>query len=459
MQPSFTKEPSSFRDPSGYIFEKDGCLFRQVNQIFKEEFDFFNQSGCYQKLVDKGLLIPHKVINENLTGDSHCYTTLQPEPVPFITYPYEWSFDMLKDAALLTLRITKEAMASKMILKDATPFNIQWYRGKLIFIDTLSFEKYDASKPWIAYRQFCECFLSPLLIMHYKKITLQNLMLSYPDGIPVTVTKNLLPRRTKLSLHLYLHIHLQAKYAGRKTNTKDKPVNFSEKKMINILTSLETVIKNLKSPTTTTVWSDYYEEAAQRNLYIEEKKSIIREWINHFADIKTALDVGANDGLFSKLTAQNGIYTIAADADHTCVNALYNYCKLEKVKNIQPMTIDFSNPTPAIGFNLTERKSLFQRVQTDLVLALAFIHHLVFTKNISFIQLATLFTRLSKKYLLIEFVPKDDPKVQEMLLNKPDIYPDYLIENFENAFSATFTIVKKQSIANSGRTLYLMEKQ
>ncbi|MCB0740282.1 MAG: hypothetical protein KDB92_04365, partial [Chitinophagaceae bacterium] len=170
---------------------------------------------------------------------SHCYTTLQPEPVPFITYPYEWSFDMLKDAALLTLRITKEAMASKMILKDASPFNIQWYRGKLIFIDTLSFEKYDASKPWIAYRQFCECFLSPLLIMHYKKITLQNLMLSYPDGIPVTVTKNLLPRRTKLSLHLYLHIHLQAKYAGRKTNTKDKPVNFSEKKMINILTSLE----------------------------------------------------------------------------------------------------------------------------------------------------------------------------------------------------------------------------
>ena len=159
MTDSFIHHPSSYRDPAGFIFSKNGVLYRQVNKVFSKDFDFFLTSGCYEKLVNKGMLIPHEVINENLTGDKEWYTTLQPAPIPFISYPYEWSFDMLKDAALLTLDLLKEAMDLGMILKDATPYNIQWHSGKLIFIDSLSFEQYDETKPWIAYRQFCECFL------------------------------------------------------------------------------------------------------------------------------------------------------------------------------------------------------------------------------------------------------------------------------------------------------------
>src|ERR1044071_7204714 len=148
---------ASYRDPSGFIFQKDGIIYRQINKVFKDDFDLFVSSGCYKHLSDKNLLIHHEEIKENLTGSENRHTILKPEQLEYISYPYEWSFDMLKDAALLTLQLAKESTRFGMILKDATAFNVQWHKGRMIFIDSLSFERYDESKPWIAYRQFCEC--------------------------------------------------------------------------------------------------------------------------------------------------------------------------------------------------------------------------------------------------------------------------------------------------------------
>src|SRR5438105_7774210 len=219
MSPNAFMHPSSYRDPSGFMFEKDGILYRQVNQVFKEHYDHFIQTGCYKKLVEKGQLISHQTIPENLTGTPEWYITLKPEKLDFISYPYEWSFDMLKDAALLTLQLVKDAISFGLILKDATPYNIQWHKGKFIFIDTLSFEKYNETEPWIAYRQFCESFLGPLLLMHYAKMPLQQLLLSYPEGIPLSIIKKLLPAKSRFSLYTYLHIHVHASIAAKKRNS------------------------------------------------------------------------------------------------------------------------------------------------------------------------------------------------------------------------------------------------
>jgi len=207
MSPNAFMHPASYRDPSGFMFEKDGVLYRQVNKVFKEHYDHFIQSGCYKFLTEESRLISHQTIDENLSGDPEGYLTLKPEKIDFISYPYEWSFDMLKDAALLTLQLVKDAVSFGLILKDATPYNIQWHKGKFIFIDTLSFEKYNETEPWIAYRQFCESFLGPLLLMHYHKTPFQQLSLSYPEGIPLTIIKKLLPSMicwkqiTRASLH------------------------------------------------------------------------------------------------------------------------------------------------------------------------------------------------------------------------------------------------------------------
>ncbi len=459
MPSSIQKEPSSYKDPSGFVFQKDNLVYRQVNNNFKDHFEFFISSGCYKKLADAGLLISHKEIKENFTGDPNWLTTLLPEQIAFISYPYEWCFDMLKNAALLTLSIAQKSIASGIILKDATPFNIQWHKGKLVFIDSLSFEKYNEELPWIAYRQFCECFLSPLLLMHHSKISLHSLLLAYPEGIPLPITRSLLPWKSKFSFHTYLHVHLQASYAVGKSAKANQKVSFSKKKMLNLLLSLETLIKKLKSPSKPTTWAAYYEEASQRNDYLERKKELVEFWVADLANLKTAIDIGSNDGVFSKILSKKNVFTIAADSDPACVNNLYQNILLTNEKNIQPLIINFSNPSPYIGLNNTERKSFFARSKADIILGLAFIHHLAIGKNISLSSIAEMMNNLSKKHLVIEFIPKSDEKVQLMLSGKPDIYFKYTIEEFEKSFLAFFEIIQKKEIGASGRILYQMLKK
>ncbi|WP_276501495.1 hypothetical protein [Terrimonas pollutisoli] len=458
MPGAVINHPSSYRDPSGFIFEKNGELYRQVNICFKEHFDHFIQSGCYDQLIKKNLLIPHEQIPENFTGDTDHYTTLKPQRISLITYPYEWSFDMLKDAALLTLGLAKEVLNYGMMLKDATPYNIQWHKGQFIFIDTLSFEKY-AETPWIAYRQFCENFLGPLLLMHYCKMPLHQLQLSWPDGIPLAIIKSLLPKRSRFSLHAYLHIHLHAKVSSSNKRNTNVVQHFSKQKLTNLLSSLETLINKLKLPEQKSTWSGYYEEASKRDNYLEEKKKIIGEWLVDLKpSIKTAADIGTNEGEFSKLLAGQNIEIASADFDPFCINRLYLSIKKTNEKNIQPLILDISNPSPALGVNNEEKSAFISRPDVDLVLALALIHHLIIGKNIPFEKVAKLFATLGN-YLIIEFVPDQDEKAKFLIAQKSKFIMDYNKDSFESSFKKYFTIEKQKNISGSQRSLYLLKKR
>jgi hypothetical protein len=457
MSSTITPHPSSYRDPSGFVFEKDGIVYRQVNNSFRDHFDHFIQSGCYKYLTEKGLLITHETMSEDLTGSNSHYLTLKPERIAFATWPYEWSFDMLKDAALLTLRLVKECLSFNVILKDATPFNIQWHRGRLIFIDTLSFEKYHEI-PWIAYRQFCESFLGPLLLMHYSKKHLHPLQLAWPDGIPLDIVQSLLPKRSRFSIHTYLHIHMHNKVSGKQHTASNNPPKFSKQKLLNLITSLETLVNKLRVPTAQSTWSSYYEEASQRNDYLEQKKKIITEWTSNLATVKTAADLGANEGAFSQLLASKDITVLAADFDPYCINSLYNSIKASGEKNIQPLILNLANPSPAIGVNNEERASFTDRAKPDLVIALALIHHLAIGRNIPFDKIAWFFHSMTGR-LIIEFVPAEDEKVKLMLSQKQISFPDYDIPGFEFSFSHYFAIEKKETITGSNRVLYLMTRK
>ncbi len=457
MPASFKTHASSFRDPSGFIFKKEEVLYRQVNKIFKDDFDHFINSGCYQSFAEKGWLIPHETIPENLTNTDDWYLTLKPASVPFISYPYEWSFDMLKDAALLTLNLLKESLQYGLILKDASPYNIQFPGNSPVFIDTLSFEKYKEQEPWIAYRQFCECFLSPLLLSSYSKQPLQQLMLAYPEGIPLAITRSLLPWRSKFSLYTYLHIHLHAGIAEKSKGEKGKKIIFTRQKLQNLISSLEGLVKNLTLKPRSTAWSAYYDEASQRKDYLLHKKEIINDWIDKTDNIKTAADLGSNDGEFSFLLANKNIQTIAGDFDPQCINNLYNRLKDKKTTYILPLIIDIANPSPAIGVNNEERTAFTSRLNADLTLALALIHHLAIGRNIPFDLIAGFFQHVTHQ-LIIEFIPKEDEKVQGMLTGKKDIYTAYTVTDFEKAFTKYFKIIDTKAITGSGRVLYRMTK-
>lgn len=456
MSTSSTQHPSSYRDPSGYVFENGGLPYRQVNLSFKESFDHFIESGCYAHLIAEGLLIPHEHVDGNLTGDHNYYATLRPERIPFITYPYEWSFDMLKDAALLTLRLARECLHYGMILKDATPFNVQWYNGGLIFIDTLSFEKYE-EHPWIAYRQFCENFLGPLLLMHYRGMPLQALSLAWPEGIPLAMISGLLPGKSRLSLHTYLHIHLHAKLSAKKQDRLEASPPFPKSKLLTLLSSLETLVSKLQPPSQKSTWSGYYEEASQRTGYLDEKKRIIAGWLDHLPGLETGADLGANEGEFARLLSKRNIRTIAVDFDPSCINRLYISLKKNEDKYLQPAIQDLSNPSPAIGINNEERAAFIQRIGVDIVFGLALIHHLAIGKNIPFDKIARLFYRLGR-ILIIEFVPKTDEKIRMMLKTKNDIYTSYTEEHFTAAFKHYFSILERKEISETGRVMFLMKK-
>ena len=459
MQTTVSYDPSSYRDPSGFIFTKDNTVYRQVNKVFKEQFNHFIESGCCEYLQRNRLLVRHEQVSENLLNSSDFYTILKPEKIHVISYPYEWSFDMLKDAALLTLQLVNDCLPFGTILKDATPYNIQWHQGKPIFIDSLSFEKYDPSTPWIAYRQFCESFLSPLLLMHYTGRPLQTLLLAYPDGIPLPITKSLLPAKSRLSLDTYLHIHLHENLSRqeRKKNSSQQQ-NFSRKKLQRLVDSLQSLTNSLKWKGKPSTWENYYSEASQAGDYFQQKENVIESWLKELGDISTALDLGANQGKFSHLLARKSIRVIATDFDHNAINNLYKQIKEDNEKNILPLVIDVANPSPSIGLNNSERPSFIERTKVDLCLALALVHHLSIGKNIPFGKIAELLKTITD-YLVIEFVPKEDEKVKRMLTQKRDIYYNYNEGNFTQEFEKHFSIEKQQEIGGSGRILYQMRKR
>jgi hypothetical protein len=454
MVPAAQQHPSSYRDPSGFLFYHEGTLYRQVNQSFAEDFNEFIKGNLYESLVAKGLLVPHTDVPQNLTGSPDWLATLQPEKVPLISYPYEWCFDMWKDAALVTLACAGEAMEKNMMLKDASAYNVQLHRGQMRFIDTLSFEKYDEGQPWIAYRQFCEHFLAPLSVMHYRKMPLSPLFLAYPDGLPLPLAASLLPSRSKWNLNAYLHLHLHARMSAKQGGKPTKQAAFNRQKMKNILRSLEDLVRSFSLSKPTGVWSDYYDEAAQREDYLARKKEIIGGWLDK-GNYTSAIDVGANEGEFSMLAAERKMFTISCDFDHYSVNNLYRKVKKEGIENIHPLVMDLGHPSPAIGVNNKERSAFTERARSGVVMALALIHHLAIGRNIPFEHIAEFFESLGPE-LIVEFVPKEDEKVKLMLEQKKDVYGWYSHQSFLEAFTKRFKILNQQPVGASGRTLYLM---
>jgi hypothetical protein len=455
---------ASFRDPNGFLFSENGILFRQVNPSYAEDYARLMESGLYAKLVKAGLLIPHVEVKEVPAREarvehsrSTAFKVIQPERVPFISYPYEWSFGQLKDAALATLSIQKRALKVDLSLKDASAYNIQFVRGKATLIDTLSFEKYKEGQPWVAYRQFCQHFLAPLALMSVCDVRLSQLLRVYIDGVPLDLADKLLPWRTRFNFGLLTHIHIHAGVQKRFADQVVKPRTggMSRQAMLGLIESLENTVKKLDWKPAGTEWGNYYDDNNYSDAAFKHKMSLVREWAE---EKKPALvwDLGGNTGVFSREAGAPGAYVISFDIDPAAVEQNYRYVKSNKDQNILPLVLDLTNPSPALGWSNSERDSFGERGPADMVLALAVIHHLSISNNVPLPQLAEFFAQTCK-WLVIEFVPKSDSQVQKLLASREDIFPNYTREGFETAFKEKFSIRAVETVRESERHLYLME--
>ncbi len=451
-------ESSSFRDPSGFIFRKDGILYRQINKSYKENYDYLINSGLYEELIANDLLIPHREVELSPPLPDKAYKIIQPEKIPFISYPYEWCFSQLKQAALTTIEIQKKSLKFEMSLKDCSAFNIQMRNGKLIQIDTLSFEKYNEGQPWKAYRQFCQHFLAPLALMSTRDIRLNQLFRIYIDGIPLDLTSKLLPLRTRSMFSLLVHIHAHSKsqkhFEAKQTSIKEHKV--SKNSFIGIVESLHSAVKKLKWNPSGTEWGNYYSDTNYSKLAFEQKKQILKNFLDKI-DAKVVWDLGANTGEFSRISSKKGIETISFDIDPLAVEKNFLECTEKQEKNIMPLVLDLTNPSPNIGWANQERMSLIERGPADVILALALIHHLAISNNLPFDRIAGFFKK-NCKHLIIEFIPKNDSQIQRLLSSREDIFDDYTKENFEKEFSKYYKINESINIPESERIIYHMEK-
>lgn len=447
---------ASFRDPSGYVFEENNEIYRTVNYSYKEDYDSLMKSGLYDSLVKKGYLIPHEEINEHKFKD--IYKVLKPVKIPFISYPYEWSFSQLKDAALLTLKVQYLALKYGMILKDASAYNVQFLDGKPVFIDTLSFEIYKEGQSWNGYKQFCQHFLAPLLLMSYKDLRLNQLLKTNIDGIPLDLLNSILPISAKLVPSIFFNVCVQAKLqkdCEKKDIDYKKKSHITKQQLVLINTKLQDLVNSLKFPLKDSEWGDYYTFTNYDCKAFESKKLIINSYIDRVHP-KTLWDFGANNGLFTRLASSKGIESVAFDIDPIACEKNYNMIKKNSEKFLLPVLFDLTNPSPAIGWANKERTQISHRQKPDLIMGLALIHHIAISNNVPLESIAKYFSALSE-YMILEFVPKEDSQVQKLLATREDIFPDYHVEGFERAFSKYYNIIEKQAVVNSKRILYLLK--
>ncbi|HNX45892.1 MAG TPA: hypothetical protein PKK90_04180 [Anaerolineaceae bacterium] len=456
------KVSGSFRDPSGFMFRHEGILYRQVNLHYRQEYDLLMASGLYEQLTKSRALIPHTEESTDLAPvPENAYKVIRPQTVGFISYPYEWSFDQLKDAAILTLAIARRALEYGMALKDASAYNVQFHEGRPIFIDTLSFEKYEEGLPWVAYRQFCQHFLAPLALMASKDVRLLQLLRVNIDGIPLDLASSLLPTSTRLNLGLSSHIHLHAssqkKYADKEVSQAEVKGKFSRGAMETLIESLLSTVRALKVKEINTEWADYYQANNYTEASFEAKRAVVKDFISKVAP-QTVWDLGGNTGEFSRAASELGIPTVSMDIDPGAVQQNYQLVKKNKEKNMLPLVMDLTNPSPALGWRNQERQSLRERGEASLIMALALIHHLAIANNVPLRDVADFFADLGP-YLVIEFVPKEDSQVARLLASRLDIFPNYTLEGFKQAFQARYTILEEHPVEGSKRTLLLMRRK
>lgn len=393
--------------------------------------------------------------------DDGAHAIIRAERIEFISYPYEWTFGQLRDAALLTLDIQSLAVSHGYTLRDASAYNIQFRQGRPIHIDTLSFEPVEAGKPWTAYRQFCEHFLAPLALMALRDVRLGRLLRSEIDGIPLDLASRLLPGSTRLRLglatHIRLHARAQRRYAGRPAEAtarvrRSRPVNQPA-----LLDSLRRTIKGLRWEPAGTEWADYDDRTSYSAEATAAKEALVARFIGATSGTRV-WDLGANTGHYSRIAADTGRQVVAFDIDPAAAERLYRQLSTDGRTDILPLVMDLVDPSPGLGWANAERRSLTERAGPDALLALALIHHVAIGRNVPLHEVGRWFARLAPQ-LVIEFVPREDPMVATLLATREDVFEDYTLERFRVAFGERWTIVDEAPIPGTARTLLSLRRR
>jgi len=452
----------SYRDPSGYVYSYKNRFFRSITKNYESVYVALKDSRLIDKSINHGYLIETCELDkrdDSKVMDDASFV-LEHKRVPFISYPYEWTFSQLKIAALHHLEFQIFLLENNAILRDASAYNIQFIGAKPVFIDLPSMALYREGEYWYGYKQFCEQFLYPLLLNAKTGVSHNKIYRGEIEGISADTLAKLLPTSKKLSLNILLHVTLQA-FAARKAADHEKQISnkireqqsLPKKRYMAMLRQLHAWITSLslKRRQSLSPWVNY----ASNNSYSKEETRLKHEIINNFIDRtqpNLLIDLGCNNGNYTRTALKAGAkYAVGYEFDHEAATLAYEAAKTEGL-DFLPLQIDASNPSPSQGWRQSERLGLNERSKADGVLALAFVHHLAIAKNIPLDQAINWITDIAPTGL-IEFAPKSDPMVQKMLAVREDIFQNYNINRFEKILESRSKIINNHHVTASGRII------
>ncbi len=384
---------------------------------------------------------------------------LRHDKIPFVSYPYEWPFTMLQDAALLHLELVRSGLDDGIITKDGSSYNVQWNGARPVFIDAGSFEPLRSGEPWFGYRQFCQLFLYPLLLQAHRNLPFQQWLRGSVDGISPADCRAALRRRDLARRGVFSHVYVQSRLEASHADSDDvatdrlKASGFTTEMVANNVDKLHALVSKLRWKQANSEWSNY----SERGHYTHDDLAQKRAFVVDAASQKhrtLVVDLGCNDGEFSKAVLPHADYVVALDSDPLVVDLLYRQLRDENERRILPLTMNLADPSPGLGWRGNERKAFLGRQPVDLALALALVHHLSISNNVPLAEVVAMLADLAAE-VVVEFPDASDEKVQKLLRNKrAGVHDGYTRHNFEQALSDRFDILTSAELPSGTRSIY-----
>jgi hypothetical protein len=453
-------EPGSFRDPESRVFYSGGDVYRALSADGLSDFEALRGTGLLEgdrvvateQIEDGGRFAREGLLVHEPAG------VLRHERIPFVSYPYEWTFSMLKDAALLQLDLLLSSLEHDLVIKDATPYNVQFKGAKPVFVDVGSFERLREGEPWVAYRQFCMLYLYPLLLQAVKDVPYHPWMRGSIDGITPLQMRNLMSFRDRfrrgMFTNVFLHARLEARYADRPGQVKQEVRRVFKKELfVANVRKMRKLVSRLEWDPPQGVWTAY----GERNSYTDDDAKRKDEFVRQVSTSQPwnlVWDIGANNGRYSRIAAEGAKTVIAVDADQGPVELLYRDLRAEGDEQILTLTMNLADPSPGLGWRGLERKAMPERGRPDLVLALALVHHVAISANVPVREFLSWLASLGTA-LVIEFPTREDPMVKKLLAPKRDgLHPDYELGYFERTLNELFEVDRSERLESGTRVLY-----
>ncbi len=444
-------DPGSFRDPASHVVFDGDRVLRLLDNRGLEAWKDLESTAFFTNAVETGRLISTTQLDQSPEGTAGA---LQHPQIPFISYPYEWTFSMLKDAALLQLDLLADALAEGITIKDATPFNIQFVDGSPVFIDIGSFEKYQDGEPWIGYRQFTRQFLFPLMLRAWADLPFQPWLRGDMEGPTAGEMKRILSGGKRMKPSALMHVSLQARMEERMSGGSArgdlKAAGFTADLILTNVRKLHALIETLQWDHGVEGWSNY-QSCDHVGRDRETKGEFLRAALGQ-SQPKRVIDLGANDGHFSAIAAETGALAIAVDGYEPVLEDLYSR---SKGKSIAVVVSELTNPSPAQGWAGQERPALMERANPDYVIAYGVIHHLIYTASIPPATVLD-WLRSFDAPVALEYVSPDDAMVGKLTANKleQELHPERTEPEFRVLLEKGFDIRQERRLEGGTRVLF-----